>query len=113
VNWFSSDGGVTWSGPGDILTPPGAALIKGISAAGNADVFFQYDVSGGDAIGASFFSGGAWSAIHTWTLPTVQSAQGLAVYWTGSLYHIAYSDVYALKECTCNSTGATWVVLLD
>lgn len=48
VNWFSSDGGVTWSGaPGDILTPPAAALIKGISAAGNADVFFQYDVSGG------------------------------------------------------------------
>ena len=112
-NWFSSDGGVTWSaGPGTVLVLAGSALIKGISSAGNSDVFFQYDVSGGDAIGCSFYSGG-WSALATWTLPTVQSAQGLAVYWTGSLYYIAYSDGYALKECTSNSTGATWVALPD
>src|SRR6266852_1315116 len=41
-NWWSTDGGQTWSGPSAIVTPPGAALIKGISSAGNNDVFFQY-----------------------------------------------------------------------
>ena len=38
-NWYSNDGGQTWSGPGGEFSPPGSALIKGISSAGNADVF--------------------------------------------------------------------------
>src|SRR5260370_32079388 len=78
-NWFSNDGGQTWSGLGTILSPPGSALIKGISSAGNADVFFQYDVSGGDNIGCSFWNGTSWSALQAWTLSPARSAQGLAV----------------------------------
>ena len=112
-NWFSNDGGLTWSGPGTILSPPGSALIKGISSAGNADVFFQYDVSGGDNIGCSFWNGTSWSALQAWTLLPASSAQGLAVYWTGSLYYIVYSDGYALHLATTNSNGTSWTALQD
>lgn len=113
VNWFSSDNGVSWSGsPGTVLTPPAAALIKGISSAGNSDVFFQYDVAGGDAIGCSFFTS-SWSAIHTWSITTAKGANGLAVSWTGSLYHIAYSDGSSLKTCTCSADGVTWIPSYD
>lgn len=112
INWFSSDGGQTWGGPGDILTPPGNALIKGISAAGHSDVFFQYDVTGGDAVGCSFFTS-SWSAIHTWGLTTASGANGLAVYWDGTKYLIAYSDGYSLKTCTCSSDGITWIPSYD
>jgi hypothetical protein len=116
VNWFSSNNGVSWSStPGTILTPPSSALTKGISSAGNADVFFLYDVSGGEAIGCSFFTS-SWSSIHTWTLSpmaAVGSMSGLAVYWDGTLYHIVYSDGYALKQVTCNSAGTVWTALPD
>ena len=112
-NWYSNDGGQTWSGPGAILSPPGSALIKGISSAGNADVFFQYDVSGGDNIGCSFWNGTAWSALQAWTLSPASGAQGLAVYWTGSLYYIVYSDGYALHLVTANSNGTIWAALQD
>jgi len=112
-NWFSNDGGQTWSGPGTILSPPGSALIKGISSAGNADVFFQYDVSGGDNIGCSFWNGTSWSALQAWTLSPASSAQGLAVYWTGSLYYVVYSDGYALHLVTTNSNGTSWTALQD
>ena len=112
-NWFSNDGGVTWSGPGAILSPPGAALIKGIASAGNADVFFQYDVSGGDNIGCSFWNGTAWSALQAWTLSPASSGQGLAAYWTGSLYYVVYSDGYALHLVTTNSNGTIWTMLQD
>ena len=112
-NWYSNDGGQTWSGPGAILSPPGSALIKGISSAGNADVFFQYDVSGGDNIGCSFWNGTAWSAFQAWTLSPASSAQGLAVYWTGLLYYIVYSDGYALHLVTANSNGTIWTALQD
>jgi hypothetical protein len=87
-------------------------LIKGISSGGNADVFIQYDVVGGDAIGCSFFSG-AWSALHTWTLAASSSANGLAVYWDGTKYWVIYSDGYALKEVTASSNGATWIAFPD
>ena len=112
-NWFSNDGGLTWSGPGAILSPPGSALIKGISSAGNADVFFQYDVSGGDNIGCSFWNGTSWSALQAWTLAPASGAQGLATYWTGLLYYIVYSDGYALHLATTNSSGTSWTALPD
>src|SRR5260370_20225496 len=112
-NWFSNDGGITWSGsPGAILSPPGAALIKGISSAGNSDVFFLYDVSGGDAIGATFFPT-RWSALPTWTLSTVQAGAGLPVYSDGAKYIVAYSDGNALKLATCNSNATSWTAYPD
>jgi hypothetical protein len=117
--WTSSDNGQTWSSsPVTVLSPPSSALTKGISSAGNNDVFFLYDVTGGDAIGCAFFSGGTWSALHTWTLPTLSylgNTSGLAAVWntTSSLYTIVYSDFYALHGCTASSNGTTWTALPD
>ncbi len=57
-SWTSTDNGGTWSGPVSVATPPGGALLKGIASSGNNDVFFLYDVLGGEAMGCSFSSGG-------------------------------------------------------
>ncbi len=90
-----------------VLTPPGNALLKGIASAGNNDVFFLYDVAGGEAIGCSFYSGGSWSALNTWTLPTISYGAGLAA-WANSAYTSVYSDSYSLFSCTYNPTGNSW-----
>ena len=106
--WTSIDNGVTWSGPVSVLSPPGGALLKGIGSAGNNDVFFLYDVSGGEAMGCSFYSGGSWSALTTWTLPTITYGAGVAVAWLNGQYTIVYSDSYSLFSCAYNPTGNTW-----
>ena len=106
--WTSTNNGVTWSGPVSAVTPPGGALIKGIGSAGNNDVFFLYDVLGGEAMGCSFYSGGAWSALTTWTLPAIPYGAGVAAAWANSVYTIVYSDSYSLFSCTYNPSGNTW-----
>jgi hypothetical protein len=106
--WTSTDGGVTWSGPVTVLVPPGNAQLKGVSSAGNNDVFFLYDVSGGEAIGYSHYANGNWAPLTTWTLGTISDGAGLAVAWTGSIYVVIYSDGYTLYSCTFNPTGNTW-----
>ncbi|MDQ6660204.1 MAG: hypothetical protein M3Z24_04475, partial [Chloroflexota bacterium] len=108
--WYSSNNGATWTGPLTTATPPGGALCKGISSAGHDDIFFLYDVLGGEAIGASFFAGGTWSAITTWTLPTIPSGAGIAALWTGSTstYTLVYSDGYTLASCIFNPAGNVW-----
>src|SRR5579863_1698978 len=65
-NWYSTDNGQTWSGPATVVTPPGGALTKGIGSAGNNDLFFLYDVIGGEAMGNSFYTS-SWSAMTTWS----------------------------------------------
>jgi hypothetical protein len=112
--WRSSNNGATWTtSPVIVLSPPGSALCKGLASAGNNDVFFIYDVSGGENIGCSFYSGGTWSALHAWTLPIMTSGVGLEV-WYGSpgpaaTYTVIYSDGYSLKSCSCNSAGGNWL----
>jgi hypothetical protein len=106
--WTSTDSGVSWTGHVAVLSPPGGALIKGIASAGNNDVFFLYDVTGGDAVGCSFYSGGAWSALATWTLPPIANGAGVAVAWNASIYSIVYSDGYSLASCTFNPGGGVW-----
>src|SRR5437764_2438803 len=103
--WRSTDNGNTWTtAPVTVLSPPGSALCKGIGSCGNNDVFFIYDVSGGENIGCSFYSGGTWSGLHAWTLPVMNSGAGLDI-WYGSpgpasTYTVIYSDSYSLKLCT-------------
>jgi hypothetical protein len=113
--WTSTNNGSSWTGPVSVLSPPASALTKGISSAGNNDVFFLYDVVGGEAIGCSFISGGVWSALVTWTLATIAGGSGLANFWDSgnSKYWIIYSTGFALKEATCNSAGGGWSALLD
>ncbi len=106
--WTSTDNGVTWSGPVNVATPPGGALIKGIASAGNNDVFFLYDVLGGEAMGCSFYSSGSWSAFTPWSLPTITSGAGMAAVFASSLYTLLYSDGYTLATCSFNPSGAVW-----
>ena len=106
--WTSTNNAISWSGPVSVLAPPGGALLKGIASAGNNDVFFLYDVLGGDAVGCSFFSSGSWSALNTWTLAPLAYGAGLAATWSGTIYTIIYSDGYSLSSCTFNPTGSTW-----
>lgn len=106
--WTSSDNGVTWAGPVTVVTPPGGALLKGIGSAGNNDVFFLYDVPGGEAMGCSFFAGGSWSALATWSLPTLTNGAGVAVAFASSLYTLVYSDGFTLSLCSFNPLSSVW-----
>ncbi|MDQ2906003.1 MAG: hypothetical protein M3Y81_20985 [Chloroflexota bacterium] len=106
--WTSTNNGVSWSGPVSVLAAPGGALLKGIGSAGNNDVFFLYDVLGGEAMGCSFYALGAWSALTTWTLPPLAYGAGLAPTFVASLYTIVYSDGYSLATCTFNPSGGAW-----
>nr|BBH92417.1 hypothetical protein KTA_06160 [Thermogemmatispora argillosa] len=106
--WTSSDNGQSWSGPITVLSPPSNAFIKGIACAGTNDVFFAYDVLGGEAIGCSFFSGSSWSALQSWTLLPLSASGGLAVTCSGSLYTLIYSDNYSLASCTFNAATGQW-----
>jgi hypothetical protein len=106
--WTSTDSGATWSGPVAVLSPPGGALLKGVGSAGNNDIFFLYDVSGGEAMGCSFYNGSSWSALTTWTLPSIAYGAGVAPVWFGGQYTIVYSDSYSLYACLYNPSGGTW-----
>ncbi|HEU5383427.1 MAG TPA: hypothetical protein VFV38_49125 [Ktedonobacteraceae bacterium] len=106
--WTSLDNGLTWTGPVTVLTPPGGALLRGIGSAGNSDVFFLYDVPGGEAMGCSFFLGGSWSALTTWSLPTIANGAGVAVAFAHSLYTLIYSDGYTLAMCSFNPASGVW-----
>ncbi len=108
-NWYSTDNGVTWAGPGVIASPPGGALCKGIGSAGNNDVFFLYDVFGGEAMGCCIYSAGAWSAIKTWPYAPLQAGNGLAPVWVPAQghYYIPHSDGYGLYAVYFDGV-ATW-----
>jgi hypothetical protein len=108
--WTSLDNGLTWTGPVSVVSPPGGALIKGIGSAGNHDVFFLYDVSGGEAMGCCFYSGGSWSALTTWSLPPIAGGAGVAAMFASALYTLIYSDGYSLFTCSFNPTGSVWSV---
>ena len=106
--WNSTDNGLSWNGPVTVLTPPGNALLKGISSAGNNDVFFLYDISGGEALGCSFYSSGTWSALRGWTFPPLLAGLGLAAAWNGQVYTLIYSDGYSLGSCAFNPLTTVW-----
>jgi hypothetical protein len=107
-SWVSTTNGQTWSGPTTVLSPAGGALLNGIGSAGNNDVFFLYDISGGVALGCSFLVAGSWSALRTWTLPALSAGEGVAVVWSASLYTIVYSDGYSLATCTFDPVTNLW-----
>ncbi len=104
--WTSTNNGASWSGPVTVLSPPGGALTRGIGSAGNNDVFFLYDVVGGEKIGLSTYSG-SWSALTTSTLPTITSGAGIAAFYSAGVYNLVYSDGYTLYTAYYN--GSTWL----
>lgn len=103
--WTSTNNGVSWTGPTIVENPPGGAATKSIGSAGNNDVFFFYDVLGGETGAIATISGGLWT-INTWTLPVITNGAGVAAFWTGSVYNIVYSDGYTLYSASYN--GSTW-----
>ncbi|MBO0790788.1 MAG: hypothetical protein J2P36_07540 [Ktedonobacteraceae bacterium] len=112
--WTSTNNGIIWSGPVTVVSPPGSALTKGLSSAGNNDLFLLYDIPFNNQLGCSLFSGGTWSALHTSSLPPipfVSQHTGLAVAWNGnsSLYTIIYSTNTALSVALATADATTWV----
>ncbi|MGI9059735.1 MAG: hypothetical protein ACR2H5_14270 [Ktedonobacteraceae bacterium] len=105
--WSSTDNGQTWSGPNVVVAPPGGALIKGIGSAGNNDIFFLYDVVGGENMGCSLYTG-SWSSLSAWTLPPLTGGAGVAVAWANPTYTVIYSDGFTLASCLYNSASNTW-----
>ncbi len=105
--WSSTNNGVSWSGPVTVLAPPSSALTKGIASAGTNDVFFLYDVVGGEAIGFSQYSG-SWSALNTWPMAPISSGAGMAATWTGSGWTVVYSDGFTLYSVTLDNTASNW-----
>lgn len=105
--WTSTNNGVSWSGPVTVLSPPSGALTKGITSSGSNDVFFLYDVTGGEAIGFSQYSG-TWSALSTWPMAPISSGAGLAAAWTGSNWAVVYSDGFTLYSLTLDSSATVW-----
>ena len=105
--WTSTNNGVSWTGPVTVLSPPSSALAKGITSSGNNDVFFLYDVTGGEAMGFSQYTG-SWSALATWSLAPIASGSGLAATWNGSVWTVIYSDGYTLYSITLNNAATTW-----
>lgn len=105
--WTSTNNGVSWSGPVTVLSPPSGALTKGIASSGSNDVLFLYDVTGGEAIGFSQYSG-TWSALSTWPMAPISSGAGLTATWTGSNRAIVYSDGFTLYSLTLDSSATVW-----
>ena len=105
--WSSTDNGQTWSGPNVVVAPPGGALIKGMGSAGNNDIFFLYDVVGGENMGCSLYTG-SWSSLIAWTLPPLAGGAGVAVAWANPTYTVIYSDGFTLASCLYNPTSNTW-----
>jgi len=106
-NWYSTDNGVTWSGPAVVATPPGGALTRGMGSAGQNDLFFLYDVIGGENMGYVTYTT-SWSAISAWTLPPIGGGAGVAVAWANLQFSVIYSDGYSLSSVTLNPNTITW-----
>lgn len=111
--WKSTNNGSSWTGPVSIISPPGGALIKGIGSAGHNDVWYFFDVVGGENVSAFFFSAGAWGGQITWPFPPLNGATGLAPVWVAgvSTYYVPHSDGFSLNNFQYVPAGSTWTGL--
>jgi hypothetical protein len=111
-NWWSFDNGQTWNGPAGVVALPSAAIIKGIGSAGHDDVFFLYDVLGGEALGACFYTG-TWSALVSANgiIPLLFDGNGIAVVYASGSYTLVYNDPYAVYLATYTPGSNTWTFL--
>jgi hypothetical protein len=109
--WTSTDNGLTWTGPVTIAAI--SSFIRGIGSAGNNDVFYAYDVTGGASVAVSTFSAGAWSAPATWTLGSLVNAAGLDASFDAinSRYLLAVSDGEQVLGYRYTPSGSTWALM--
>jgi len=109
--WTSADNGATWSGPVTIAAVN--AAIRGLGSAGQNDIFYAYDVTGGEAIAVSSYSGGAWSAPVSWTLGVIPACVGLDAAWdaTNSRSLLAVSDGSQITGYSYTPSGGAWALV--
>ncbi len=109
--WNSTDNGATWSGPVTIAAIN--ATIRGLGSAGQNDVFYAYDASGGEALAVSRYSGGAWSAPASWTLGVLPACVGLDAAWdsANSRYLLAVSDGSQISGYSYTPSGGSWALV--
>ncbi|HEY7123099.1 MAG TPA: hypothetical protein VH540_04020 [Ktedonobacterales bacterium] len=109
--WTSTDNGATWSGPVTIAAIN--SFIRGLGSAGQDDVFYCYDVIGGDALAVSRISVGTWSAPATWTLGALPASPGLDAAWdsANSRFLLAVSDGSQIIGYSYTPSGGAWAFI--
>ncbi len=109
--WSSADNGVTWSGPTSIAAVN--AAVRGLGSAGQNDIFYAYDSTGGEALAVSRFSSGAWSTPATWTLGVIPANVGLDAAWdsANSRYLLAVSDGRQIDAYSYTPAGGAWALV--
>ncbi len=109
--WESLDNGVTWSGPVAIAAVN--QVIRGLGSAGQNDVFYAKDDTGGVSLSVATFSGGAWSAPATWALGILPANVGLDAAWDGGTgrYLLAVSDGFQITAYSYTPAGGAWALV--
>jgi hypothetical protein len=109
--WTSTDNGATWSGPVTIAAIN--AVVRGLGSAGQNDIFYAYDVTGGVALAVSSFSGGTWAAPSTWTLGVIPACVGIDAAWdsTNSRSLLAVSDGFSITGYSYTPAGSAWALV--
>jgi hypothetical protein len=109
--WTSADNGATWSGPVTIAAIN--AAIRGLGSAGQNDIFYAYDTTGGEALAVARWSLGAWLAPATWTLGVLPACVGLDAAWdaANSRYLLAVSDGRQITAYSSTASGGAWNLL--
>jgi len=113
--WTSTNNGQTWStSPTVVATFSPSANIKGISSAGNNDVFFLLETTAGIVVAFCLWNGSAWSAPQQWSnvpaLATFANGSGLAVAWLGDRYHLVISTKVSLLNYSYWPGSGQWFI---
>lgn len=111
--WTSLDNGATWSGPVTIAAIN--AAVRGLGSAGQNEVFYAYDSTGGVALAVSTYSGSAWSTPSTWTLGVLPACLGIDAAWDAatSRYLLAVSDGSQITGYSYTPGGGAWALVIS
>ena len=109
--WTSADNGATWSGPVTIAAIN--SVIRGLGSAGQNDIFYAYDSTGGVALAVSTYSGSAWSAPATWTAGVIPACLGIDAVWdaANSRYLLAVSDGSQITGYSAIPSSGSWALV--
>ncbi len=109
--WTSNDNGATWSGPVTIAAIN--AAVRGLGSAGQNDIFYAYDSTGGVALAASTYNGSAWAAPATWTLGVLPACLGIDAAWdaTNNRYLLAVSDGSQITGYSYTPGSGAWALV--
>lgn len=111
--WTSTDHGATWSGP--VTIAPVNAAVRGLGSAGQNDLFFAQDDTGGVSLALTTYNGTSWSAPATWTLGVLPACAGLDAAYdpSTSSFLLAISDGLQLSAYRYTPATASWAFIGD